>query len=156
MYAVVQGERLVEYHPLAVQPLGSQRERRRTMSWQEKSEDQANGNLPRVGAGCRVSQRFSRRKVERMADEKRHEPRPLWVRMVVRDTMKRPAALVVVGIFVLLACCCLLAVAIESASSSELGAIALPLGITATCLSGIGAVWCWLAIRWVDRNSKWA
>jgi len=91
-----------------------------------------------------------------MADEGRHEPRPLWVRMVVRDKMKRPAALVVVGIFVLLACHCLLTVAVESASRFVLGAIALPLGIAGTCLCGIGAVWCWLAIRWVDRNGKWA
>jgi hypothetical protein len=76
--------------------------------------------------------------------------------MVMRDRMKRSTALALVSIFVLLTCCCLLTVAIESASSSVLGAIALPLGITGTCLCGIGAVWCWLAIRWVDRNGKWA
>ena len=89
-------------------------------------------------------------------DEKRHEPRPLWVRLVNREGMKRPAALVVVILFCLLACFGLLLVVIESGSSSILGALAFPLALTSACLSTAGALWCWLAVRWVDRKGKWA
>lgn len=91
-----------------------------------------------------------------MAGGERHEPRPLWVRLLVRDGTKRPIALGQVSGFVILACIGGLTAAIESASSTILGALARPGGLAVACLCAAGAVWCWLAVRWVDRNGKWA
>jgi len=91
-----------------------------------------------------------------MADEDRHGTRPLWVRVLLGEGTKRSAALAQVSIFVLIACIGLLTGANESASSSVLGAVALPLGLASACLGAIGAVWCRLAVRWVDRHGKWA
>ena len=91
-----------------------------------------------------------------MADEERHEPRPLWVRVVARDRTKRTGALAQVSAFGLIACIGLLTVVIKSPSSSLLGAIALPFGLVGGCLGVIGAIWTWFAVRWVDRNGKWA
>ncbi len=90
-----------------------------------------------------------------MAAEENPERRPQWVRLVMRESMKRSAALPLAGLFVLLTCLGLLAVAIELGSSSFLGALALPVGLTGACICAAGAVWSWLAIRWVDRNGKW-
>jgi hypothetical protein len=93
---------------------------------------------------------------KRMAAEERLEPRPLWVRVVTREATKRPAAQVQACIFAFIACIGLLTAAIESASTSILGALAMPLGLAGACLGAVGAIWCWLAVRWVDRNGKWA
>ena len=90
-----------------------------------------------------------------MAAEKEYDPRPLWVRWVVRAEMKRTAALALVSMFGLLTAIGLLAAAIESASSSFLGALAVPIGLAGAGLCAAGAVWSWLAVRWVDRNGKW-
>jgi hypothetical protein len=95
--------------------------------------------------------------VEYMVDEERHEPRPLWVRLVMREEMKRSAALVLASIFGLLTFCIALAdTLIWSSGSYFLGSLALPLGLVSACLGAAGALWCWLALRWVDRNGKWA
>ena len=91
-----------------------------------------------------------------MADEERHERRPLWVRFAAREGTKRQTAVVQVGGFVLLTGIGLLVAAIESGSSSFLGGLALPLGLAEACLCAGAALWSWLAVRWVDRNSKWA
>jgi hypothetical protein len=91
-----------------------------------------------------------------MADRERHELRPLWVRIAARQGTRRPVSLIQVGIFGLLACIGLGTAVIESGSSSILGALALSLGLALACLGAAGAVWCWLAVRWVDRNGKWA
>jgi hypothetical protein len=89
-----------------------------------------------------------------MADEEKRERRPLWVRLMVLE-MKRPAALVVVSILGLLAGINLLLVAIESASGSILGAISFPIVLLGACVCTACGIWCWLAVRWVDRNDTW-
>jgi hypothetical protein len=90
-----------------------------------------------------------------MAAEDRHERRPLWVRLVIREGMKRSAALALVGIFGLLAGIGLLVAAIASGSNSILGALALPLALAGACLCATGAPWSWLAVSRVDGNGKW-
>jgi hypothetical protein len=39
---------------------------------------------------------------------------------------------------------------------SVLFEIARPIGLAGIAVSVIGLVWCWLAVRWVDRHGKWA
>jgi hypothetical protein len=73
----------------------------------------------------------------------------------MREGMKRSAALALVSLFGVLAGIGLLVVAIESGSSSFLGTLALPVGLGGACLWATGGLWVWLAVRWVDRNSKW-
>ena len=98
-----------------------------------------------------------------MADEERNQPRPLWVRCVARDGTKRPAAQAQIrinGIFgcggLFYACGGLLRVAYDLPSNSFMAANALPIGLTFAGLGAAGVIWCWLAIRWVDRNGRWA
>ena len=91
-----------------------------------------------------------------MAAEERHKSRPLWVRFAARDRTKRQTAVVQVGGFVLLTGIGLEVAAIESGSSSLLGGLALLLGLAEACLCAGAALWSWIALRWVDRNSKWA
>ena len=90
-----------------------------------------------------------------MADVQQQERRPLWVRLAARAGAKRQTIMVQVGGFVLLTGIGLLVAALESGSSSFLGALALPLGLAGAVLCGGAALWSWLAVRWVDRNSKW-
>jgi hypothetical protein len=91
-----------------------------------------------------------------MADMERHERRPLWVRIAARAGTKRQTALVQVGGLVLLAGIGFLVAAVESGSSSFLGRLGLLLGLAGAGLCAGAALWSWLAVRWVDRNSKWA
>jgi hypothetical protein len=90
-----------------------------------------------------------------MSDEEWQEKRPLWVRLVARKETKRSAVWFSITILGLLAGIGLLMAAIESGSSSLLGAVALPLSLAGACLCAALALWCWLAVRRVDRNSKW-
>jgi hypothetical protein len=90
-----------------------------------------------------------------MADVQKQERRPLWVRLAARAGTKRQAVLVQVGCLILLTGIGRLVAATESGSSSFLGAVALPLGLAGAVLCGGAALWSWLAVRWVDRNSKW-
>ena len=92
-----------------------------------------------------------------MADVQRHEHRPLWVRLAVREGTKRKTALGQIVALVLLTCMCIghLVTANESGSDSFLGALALPLRLASAGLCAAAALWSWLAVRWVDRNSKW-
>jgi hypothetical protein len=98
-----------------------------------------------------------------MADERQQEPRPLWVRCVAREGTMRNAARTQVRIYLVLAICGLLVACsalLRAALPVEGGAFLienrLPLGLAGACLGAAGAIWCWLAIRWVDRNGKWA
>jgi len=91
-----------------------------------------------------------------MADDKWHERRPLWVRFAAREGTKRQTAVGQVGGFVLLTGIGLSMAAIQSGSNSFLGGLALPLGMVEACLCAGAALWSWLAVRWVDRNGKWA
>jgi len=90
-----------------------------------------------------------------MADARRHEHRPLWVRIAVRQGTKRQTVVVQVRTFVLLAGIGILVAAIESGSHSFLGSLALPFGVVGACLCAGAALCSWLAVRWVDRNSQW-
>jgi hypothetical protein len=90
-----------------------------------------------------------------MAHTQQQERRPLWVRLAARAGAKRQTIMAQVGGFVLLTGIGLLVAALESGSSSVLGALALPLGLAGAVLGGGAALWCWLAARWVDRNSRW-
>jgi hypothetical protein len=90
-----------------------------------------------------------------MANKPCQERRPLWVRLVMREEMKRSGALFVLTMFGLLASFGLLVVVIESGSQSLLGALELPIGLASVCLSVAGAFWCWLSVRWVDLSGKW-
>jgi hypothetical protein len=90
-----------------------------------------------------------------MADIERHKHRPLWVRLVAREGTKRQTALVQLGCLVLLTASGLLTAAVASGSTAILGALALRLGLAEAGLAAALALWFWLAVRWVDRNSKW-
>ncbi len=90
-----------------------------------------------------------------MVDEERGE-RPLWVRFAAREGTKRQTAVAQVAGLVLLSCIGFLVEAIESDSNSIMGAVALPLGLIVAGLCAGAALWSWLAVRWVDRNSEWA
>ena len=90
-----------------------------------------------------------------MIENERHERRPLWVSLVLRERMKRPAAKTMIGVFGLLFGLAVLTAAVESESSSVLGTLALPIGLAGAGLSAAGAIWSWLALRWVDRNGTW-
>jgi hypothetical protein len=91
-----------------------------------------------------------------MADVERRDHRPLWVRVAARAGTKRQTVLVQIGLCVLLAGIGLLGAAIESGSNSFLGSLTLPGGLAVASLGAGAALWLWLAVRWVDRNSKWA
>jgi hypothetical protein len=116
--------------------------------------------------------------VDFMADQERHQPRPLWVRLMARPGTKRRAALRQALIFGIVLCSGLAFAAIVSASASRSGPppngfagllydaiapaesilhpIGLALELAVACLGAAGALWTWLAVRWVDRNGKWA
>jgi hypothetical protein len=49
----------------------------------------------------------------------------------------------------------LLLVASASGSGSFLGALALPIGLVGAGLCAAMALWSWLAVLWMDRNSNW-
>jgi hypothetical protein len=90
-----------------------------------------------------------------MTNQACQERRPLWVRLVLRAAMRRSAALLAAGSLFLLAGFDLFAAFIGSGSHSLLGDWGLPVGLASACLSAITAIWCWLAVRWVDRNGRW-
>ena len=104
-----------------------------------------------------------------MADEPRLEPRPLWVRCVAREGTKRPAAKAQIRVYATIGCIGLLYTSVGVARSqavaagyewpagdSFLGVNKLLFGLIGVFLGAGGALWCWLAIRWVDRHGKWA
>ncbi len=82
-------------------------------------------------------------------------PRPLWVRFGAREGTKRQTALTQVGGFVLLTCVGILVAGIESGGNSMMGSLALPVALGGAGVCGVAALWSWLVVRWVDRNSKW-
>jgi hypothetical protein len=98
-----------------------------------------------------------------MPDAQQQVARPLWVRCVARDGTKRTAARNQVRIYVMLmlcglgwACVGLFHKIIPVETDFFLIANRLPFGLTMACLGAAGAIWCWLAVRWVDRNGEWA
>ena len=88
--------------------------------------------------------------------ENLERPRPLWVRITLREGMKRPTAMSQAAIFAIISSLGWISAAIESTSTSLLRSIALPLGLGTGSLSIVFAASCWFAVRWVDRNGKWA
>ncbi len=90
-----------------------------------------------------------------MVDVQGHERGPLWVRMAVRKGWRRRTAVGQVVMCALLTGLGLLLVGSASGSSSFLGALALPIGLAGAGLCAAMALWSWLAVLWMDRNSKW-
>jgi peptidoglycan/LPS O-acetylase OafA/YrhL len=91
-----------------------------------------------------------------MIGYKDHGVRPLWVRAAARKgTMRRTVRLQILSM-VLMAAVGLAVAGIEAGSDSLLGRLAFPLGLTSGCIAACAALWSWLALRWVDRNDKWA
>lgn len=82
--------------------------------------------------------------------------RPLWVRAVARDGTRRAAAATQRGLLAVLACAGLVIFGIEQSSDSALGAVARPVALAAAGFGLVGAVWTWAAVRWADRNGRWA
>ena len=58
-------------------------------------------------------------------------------------------ALYQVGVLILLTTTGLLVATFES------GPVSLIVGLSAAVLGAGAALWSWLAVRWVDQNSKW-
>jgi hypothetical protein len=90
-----------------------------------------------------------------MGDLQRQGQHPLWVRFAARERTIRRTALAQVTTFSLLAAIGFLIAAFESGSTSFLGALAVPFGLTAAGLCAGAALWSWLAVRWVDRHGTW-
>jgi hypothetical protein len=90
-----------------------------------------------------------------MGDSEQPAPRPVWVRLAARQATQRGTALIQVRILVLLTGIMLAVGATASGSRSWLGEVTMFWGLISACLGACGAAWTWLAIRWVDRNSKW-
>ena len=98
-----------------------------------------------------------------MGNESEHKPYPLWVRFAAREGMKRSAAVAQVRTYIIVAgggfCWMFMGLLnqyIEPPIQSFLIANGLPIGLTGIVLGVSGALWCWLSMRWVDRNGTWA
>jgi hypothetical protein len=101
-----------------------------------------------------VVRNVEREKGKQMENTER--PRPRWVRIILREGTKRPTAMSQVAVFALISSIGWIAASNEWGSTSLLGSIGLPLGLLSGLLSVLFALWCWFAIRWVDRHGKWA
>ena len=81
--------------------------------------------------------------------------RPWWVRAVLPPRTSRSAARSRLGVCALLGWVGLLIAVTESVRGTLLGGIAVPVGLAGGVLGLAGAIWCWLAARWVNRNATW-
>jgi len=85
------------------------------------------------------------------------KPRPKWVRIVLREGMKRSAAKTQTVVFLILFFIAIsIAAGINWDEASTLGKIAVPLELVFAAFVLVFAIWMWTAVRWVDRNGKWA
>jgi protein-S-isoprenylcysteine O-methyltransferase Ste14 len=85
-----------------------------------------------------------------------HGIRPLWVRVAARKETTRRAVWHQILSMALVAVAGLSIVAIEAGGTSLLGAVMLPFGLVLAGLAAFMTLLSWLALRWVDRNDKWA
>ena len=82
--------------------------------------------------------------------------RPVWVRAVALDGTRRDTVRTQRGLFAALACAGLGTFSVEWSSDTVLGAVARPVALAAAGIGLVGALWTWLALRWVDRRGTWA
>jgi hypothetical protein len=83
------------------------------------------------------------------------QQRPWWVRLAVRRISTRRAAFSQLAILALIFCILFVFAGAESASESLFGRIAFGVDLVGMVLIVILALWMWLAVRWMDRNSQW-
>jgi len=82
--------------------------------------------------------------------------RPWWVRTFLREHTKRIMAIGQVSMFLVISALGWIITSFEYSSDTELGKYAMTIGLIVAVLGLASAIWCRLAIRWVDRNGKWA
>jgi hypothetical protein len=90
-----------------------------------------------------------------MADNNSHH-RPLWVRFFARPGSRRSAVRAGALSSCLLVIIALLICSVEATSESVLGRTAFVLGAVLATIAALLAIGAFLALRWVDRNGRWA
>jgi hypothetical protein len=84
------------------------------------------------------------------------QQRPLWVRLMVTESIDRQKAFFQISFFCLIGSLGWIAGSVGAYGESILANIAFGLGLVCGTISLLYAIWIRLAIRWVDRHGKWA